>query len=234
MNPARRRIKERLARRELVIGISPAYPAAGLAEFLASRGFDMIFIDCEYAGPDIEGVVEMARAARAAGAAAVLRPWSKDPGLIRRYLNCGIDGLIAPEIESAAEVQTILDVITHTNPPDAKNILLMPLIESVKGVDNVEDILKLAGVDSIQIGTADLAVSLGLPRRGDHAEVRDIAFDILKRARALGKSAGAPVNVYGIAPVLEAGANCFMFFLNDLLAQTVDATLAAFPPRAPA
>jgi 4-hydroxy-2-oxoheptanedioate aldolase len=231
MNPARRRIKEKLARRELVIGISPVYPAPGLGEFLAARGFDMIFIDCEHAGPDIEGVGDMARAARAAGAVAVLRPWSKDPGLIRRYLNCGIDGLIAPEIESAAEAQAILDVVVHTNPPDAENILLLPLIESRKGVENVVEILSLKGVDGIQIGTSDLAVSLGLPRRGDHPQVKDIAFDLLKRSRELGKSAGCPVNKYGIEPVIAAGGNCFMFFLNDLLQDVAKSTLSAFPGR---
>jgi 4-hydroxy-2-oxoheptanedioate aldolase len=230
----RQRVKGMLARRELVLGISPAYPAPALAEFLAKRGFDMIFIDCEYVGPDIAGVGDMTRAAHAAGAAAVLRPWSKDPGLIRRYLNCGIDGLIAPEIETVAEIEAIRAVVAHTSPPDAENIILLPLIESAKGAENVDAILRHEGVDGIQIGTGDLAVSLGLPRRGENPKVREIAFEILQLSRKLGKSAGAPVNAYGIAPVVEAGGNCIMFFLNDLLGQAVDATLAAFPQRAKA
>ena len=32
------------------------------------------------------------------------------------------------------------------------------------------------GTDAIQVGTSDLSVSLGLPRRGDYPQVRDIAF----------------------------------------------------------
>src|SRR5476649_1450541 len=62
---ARRALKTKLANRELVRGVLADFPSADLVASLARLGFDLIFIDCEHAGPDFETVVQMTRAARA-------------------------------------------------------------------------------------------------------------------------------------------------------------------------
>ena len=72
---------------------------------------------------------------------------------------------------------------------------------------------------------------LGLARRGDHEKVRAIAFRLLELARALGKSAGCPVNKYGMQPVIDAGGTCVMLFMPDVLAAGLDATLKDWPAR---
>jgi 2-keto-3-deoxy-L-rhamnonate aldolase RhmA len=110
-------------------------------------------------------------------------------------------------------------------------MLYFALIETVKGVEHARDIMLAEGCDATQIGTSDLAVSVGLPRRGDHTKVRDIAFRLLELSRALGKSAGCPVNKYGMKLVLDAGGNCVMLFMPDVLAAGLDATMAEWPPR---
>lgn len=231
MTALRQQLKDRLARRDFVIGINPSFPSTGLVEAVARR-FDVIFIDCENAGPDIETIPDLARAARASGAVALLRPWSKDPGLLRRYLTGGIDGLIMPDVESSEDIAVVRRIMDETHPADADTLILFALIETVKGVERSREIMQASGVDAIQIGTSDLAVSLGLPRRGDHPQVKDIAFRILADAKALGRSAGTPVNKYGMTPVIEAGGNCIMLFMPDVLQAGIDAALAGFP-RAP-
>lgn len=228
MTMLRQQLKERLARRDFVIGINPSFPSTGLVETLARR-FDLIFIDCENAGPDVETIPDLARAAHAGGAVALLRPWSKDAGLLRRYLACGIDGLILPDVESAEDVAAVQRVMDETHPADADTLILFALIETSKGVERAHEIMRAPGVDAIQIGTSDLAVSLGLPRRGDHPQVKDIAFRMLAEAKEAGKSAGTPVNKYGMAPVLEAGGNCIMLFMQDVLQAGIDAALVDFP-----
>ncbi len=112
-----------------------------------------------------------------------------------------------------------------------KSMLFFALIETVRGVENVRDIMLAEGCDAIQIGTSDLAVSLGLPRRGDHEKVRDIAFRLMELARALGKSAGCPVNKFGMRPVIEAGGNCVMLFMPDVLTAGLDAAMTDWPER---
>ncbi len=222
----RRRLKRRLAAREPIAGISPEHASASLVEVLGRSGFDLIFIDCEPGGPGIERVADMVRAARVAGTVSVLRPWSTDPGLIRRYLACGIDGLIVPETESVAQIASIRAAIAAASPPDAENLILIPLIGSVAGIANAADILRADGVDAIQVGPGDLAVSMGLPRYGDHKRVAEAMFDVFGLARRLGKSAGGPPSRLGIQAMAEAGGNFVMFFANVLLRQAAEVALA--------
>lgn len=230
MSQIRDTLKARLARRDFVIGIAPKFSSADLVAALAPR-FDYVFLDCENAGPDVERIPDLVRAAHAGGAAALLRPWSKDVGVLRRYLGCGIDGFIMPDVESAEEIASTRSLIAEIHPADADTMLYFALIETVRGVEQARDIMLADGCDATQIGTSDLAVSVGLPRRGDHEKVRDIAFRLLELSRALGKSAGCPVNKYGMRPVVDAGGTCVMLFMPDVLTSGLDATMADWPQR---
>jgi 2-keto-3-deoxy-L-rhamnonate aldolase RhmA len=230
MTQLRAALKARLARRDFVIGIAPKFSSADLVAAFAPR-FDYIFIDCENAGPDVERIPDLVRASHEGGAAALLRPWSKETGVMRRYLGCGIDGFIMPDVESADEIAAVRALMAEIHPGDADTMLYFALIETVRGVEHVREIMLAEGCDATQIGTSDLAVSVGLPRRGDHEKVRDIAFRLLELARALGRSAGCPVNKYGVQPVIDAGGNCVMLFMPDVLAAGLDAAMADWPAR---
>ena len=118
MSVLRTNLKERLARRDFVVGIHAKFSDADLVEALAPH-CDFIFIDCENAGPDVETIPNLARAARVGGAVALLRPWSKDGGLLRRYLGCGIDGLILPDCESTEEVAQVRKLMADVVPSGA-------------------------------------------------------------------------------------------------------------------
>ena len=95
----RTRAKERIAAGAVVDFINPDYPSPGLVEFLGRAGVDAIFIDCEHGSAGFERVEEMARAARLTGMAAIVRPMAADGGLMTRYLERGIDGLIGPHVD---------------------------------------------------------------------------------------------------------------------------------------
>jgi 4-hydroxy-2-oxoheptanedioate aldolase len=219
MSTPRQTFKAKLANLEPVTGIGANQSSAALVEFLAQQGFDQIFIDCEHAGPGIETVIEMARAARAGGAATILRPWSREPGLVRHFLDTGIDGLIAPDIETGDQVREMLDVIAAAGAGDWENTHFVALVESRRGIDNLDDILSVEGLDAIQIGPVDLALSMGLPRRPVHDDVKKVSLDAFRRARAAGVSSGGPVWMLGLADMVEAGANIFMYMSNNLLAE---------------
>lgn len=228
MSAPRLRLKEKLARADFVLGIHCKYPNGDLVEAIAPH-CDFVFLDCENAGPDVQTIPDLARAARAGGAAALLRPYSKETGVLRRYLGCGIDGFILPDVETTAEIELVRKVMNDVLPGEGDKLILIALIESVTGVDNAKAILSASGTDAIQIGTSDLSVSLGLPRRGDYPQVKDIAFRVIAEARALGKSAGCPVNKYGMKPVLDAGATCVLLFMADVLAAGIAETKKNWP-----
>jgi 4-hydroxy-2-oxoheptanedioate aldolase len=211
-------LRAKLATRALVVGVGVDHPSTGLAEVLGRAGFDLVFIDCEHAGPGIERVADMVRAIRVTGAASVLRPWSNEPGLVRRFLDCGIDGLVAPQIESADQAEALVEVFAASaDPAEGASPILLPLVETMQGVENVEAILRVPGVDGVQLGPGDLGISLGLPRRGDHARVRELSFSVFRRAAALGRSSGGPINRFDVTEMREAGVNILMVSANDLL-----------------
>jgi 4-hydroxy-2-oxoheptanedioate aldolase len=228
MTQLRTALKSRLARRDFVIGLAPKFSSSDLIAALAPR-IDYVFLDCENAGPDVERIPDLVRAAQAGGAAALLRPWSKDPGVLRRYLGCGIDGFIMPDVETPQEIAAVRALMRDIRPDEADTLLYLALIETQAGVANARDLMLAEGCDATQIGTSDLAVSFGLPRRGDHAQVREVAFGLLDLARSLGKSAGCPVNKYGLKPVIDAGGNCVMLFMADVLTAGLDAAMADWP-----
>jgi len=213
----RQRVKARLRAREVVLGINPDFPSAALAEHCARLGAELIFIDCEHGGPDMETVCDMVRAAHAEGAAAVVRPFTKDAGHLRRYMDAGLDGLIVPDLETVAELRAIAALLEAAAPPDAANFLVIGLIESDVGSRHLDDLLATGLLDAVLVGSGDLAVSIGVPRREDHPRVRALTFDIVRRAKAAGVSAGAPLNRYGLEPTVAAGGNLVMFFVKDLV-----------------
>lgn len=226
----RQLVRKKLRARELVLGINPEFAAPGLAEFCARMGAELIFIDCEHGGPDMETVSDMIRAAHVAGAAAVVRPWTRDSGVLRRFIDAGIDGFIAPDIETAAEVRALAKLIADCDPPDAANFLLITLIESTSACAQLGEILATGLVDAVLVGSGDLAVSMGIPRRADHPDVREATLAVLRQARAAGVSAGAPLNRYGVKPTVDEGGNLVMFFARDLLRDGLAAGCAELQP----
>jgi 2-keto-3-deoxy-L-rhamnonate aldolase RhmA len=212
---ARERVKSALKARADVQLVNPMHPSGSLVEHLASRGFDLILIDCEHRGADFETVEELARAARAGGGASIVRPWSMEPGLVARFLHCGADGLLLPHLHDAGQIAEFRQLARDHRPRDAESLILIGLVEEAETVRRLGQVLT-PELDGILVGPGDLAVSLGLPRRGPHPEVRAKVFEALNAARAAGVSAGAPLSL-GREALLEAGANIRATDLHALI-----------------
>lgn len=220
----RKRVKQLLKDREMTIGVNPQYPSSDLVEFIASNGIDLLFIDCEHGGPDVERVSDVTRAGHIAGAAVVLRPWSKDPGLLRRYLSCGIDGLIVPQYEGMEETLALRKIYKELNKPESEDMLLIALIESEAGYANLDEIVS-SDIDAVLVGPADLAASYGLNLDDAQDQIRSMTFDIVERSSAAGKSAGAPLGRYGVEPTVNVGANLIIYFLRDILGEKLQSEI---------
>ncbi|HLZ77110.1 aldolase/citrate lyase family protein [Phenylobacterium sp.] len=201
----RRAVKSKLGERTLVQGVLADSPSDDLVACLAPLGFDLIFIDCEHGGTDFETVMRMTRAARAGGVAKLLRPWSKEPGLLRRFIDSGVDGIVAPGVETAAEAQLLTQIIAASEPLDPESILFMPLIESRLGVENLDAILAVPGVDGLMIAASDLAVAGRAASRRGAAGARNGVPGPGPRARLGGRlgyrrRAAAPKRLWMGAP----------------------------------
>ncbi|MGV6874768.1 aldolase/citrate lyase family protein [Pseudochelatococcus sp. B33] len=192
--PMTHALRRRLLAGETVAVCNTDFPTPRLVEFVGTLGFDAVFIDCEHAATDFTAVEELARAARAAGMASILRPWSNETGLINRYLSCGVDGIQTPHVETRAEVEAIADGIAQWE-GDHTGKLLVAMIESETAVANLPQMLDAEAVDVFYVGAFDLAQSMGLKGRPDHPAVRRAVETAIGAVARAGRAAG--LNVQG-------------------------------------
>lgn len=156
-------LRQRLEKGESVIMTNPHHTSTGLAKRLCELGSDTIFIDCEHGSAGFEDVREMANAARLGGGGAIVRPDCHQRSLIIRYLNCGADGLMVPMVNTAAQAQAIVDAVRYACPGDYQKRLVICMIETLEAVDNIDEILKVEGIDVFFIGPGDLSQAMGYP-----------------------------------------------------------------------
>jgi 4-hydroxy-2-oxoheptanedioate aldolase len=123
----------------------------------------------------------------------VLRPWSNEPGLINRYLSCGVGGIQAGHVHSAADAEAILAGMRRWGDGDHRDKLTVIMIESQEGVEALPELLKMDELDVFYFGQNDLAESMGLKGQRKDPRVRSLVEDSIKRVADAGKIAGMNV-----------------------------------------
>lgn len=212
-------LKQTLADGGTVVGTmvfefrTPAMPA-----ICAAAGADFVLVDQEATGCSIETVAMLMAAARGVAIAPLVRVPTDQPHLLTRPLDVGAAGLMIPMVESATQAQAIVaatkyppqgtrgviaglaaaDYLAGEDIPAAlrsANVetLLIAQIESGAGVDHVEEIAAVDGIDVLWLGHLDLTVSLGVPGEYDNPVYMDAVERILVAARANGKAAATKV-----------------------------------------
>jgi 4-hydroxy-2-oxoheptanedioate aldolase len=154
-----------------------------LAEQAAIAGYDYVCIDTQHGQPDVSDVPVLLSAMGRGSAVPLVRVPKNDHAVIGRVLDAGALGVIVPMINTAddarravaacryaplgersfgpqlARVRHGLDYFSVAN----EAIVCLPMIETVEGVEAIEDIVRVDGVDAVYVGPADLSVTLGLP-----------------------------------------------------------------------
>ena len=146
--------------------------------------------------------------------APIVRILSPDPFLASQALDAGAHGILAPYVEKPEQVRQLVGAV-HYKPvkgrlleqalekPDIlnenvrkqlakanRNNMLFVNIESMAGIEALDDILSVEGLDGIVIGPNDLSFSLGDPNNYDSEIFEKTVLEILSKARAKGKAAG--------------------------------------------
>lgn len=187
------RIRQKLAAGEVVTMVNPDFQSPRLVEYLARLGVDVSFIDGERMSYDFERIEEMTRAAHVAGIASIARAWSNDPGLITRYLDCGLDGMSFPHIEDAAGARNMLDIVGYARPKDCADKIVIVMVETPAAIGRLDEIVAVPGVDVINIGVNDVAYALGHPGEPEHPEVARLVDRGIERIVGGGKTAALNV-----------------------------------------
>lgn len=222
------RMKKKILSGEPAYGVSFTFPAPELVEYVAAEGFDWILIDCEHGSHSFTDVHEMVMACEISGVTPIVRPASNDPALILRYLDRGAMGLQIPHINTAEEARAAVDAakfypegsrgigggrknlgLSAKEYPKRANeeILVCVQIEHIEGANNIDEILKVDGVDVFFLGTNDLSQSMGHPGERDHPEVETLVDDLFSRIHAAGKASGTPGGPALARKNIERGVN---------------------------
>ena len=240
----------RLRAGKAVVGVCLGFPCPAMVELCAYAGFHFVRLDCEHGPMDPLSVEEHVRAAEAAGISVLVRPPTNASHEILRYLDTGANGVVVPHIETRADAEAAVQAAFFyplgqrgmatarwtrygTAGPMAElireandNILLIALIESAKGLENLSEILAVKGVNAVQIGPQDLSQSLGLPAQLAHPTVQAAIDRIIDESRAAGK--WVSMAAYGSMTVkkqIERGVTITEVMAKDLVVQSGRALL---------
>jgi 2-keto-3-deoxy-L-rhamnonate aldolase RhmA len=199
----------RLRRRDPMLGTVLTLPSVPLAE-LAAGPFDFVWIDLEHGALGPADVLPLAVAARSAGSGVFVRLPCPDPDSLAPILDAGIDGIVAPHVESAAEARRLVSRLRYPPrgtrgfaarralgygavPLTADDVLCVLQIESRAGVAAADEIAATDGVDALVVGCADLALSL----RGDLDLGSSAVRNAIQRVEQASAAAGIAAGIAG-------------------------------------
>jgi 4-hydroxy-2-oxoheptanedioate aldolase len=206
------RFKRALAAGEQQIGLWSNLASHCSVELLAGAGFDWLLLDMEHAPNELPMVHCQLQAAMGSTTHPVVRPPWNDMVTIKRLLDVGAQTLLIPYVESAEEAR---NAVAYTRyPPEgmrgyasaarasgfgriadypkqcANELCLLVRIESRLGLDNLEEIAAVEGVDGVFVGPGDLSAALGHAGEIKHPDVQAAIENAIVRIVAAGKPAG--------------------------------------------
>ena len=177
-------IREKLNRRKVSIGSWIQIPHPDIAQIVCNFNYDWITIDLEHGSGSINDIPNLSRVINNSNSSFLIRIEEGNFKNVQRFLDFGVNGIIFSKVEDVKHFEKILRKVYY--PPkgvrgygfciennygknkvslkDLKsNPLTVAMIETVKGVKNLDKISKIKDLDAIFIGPYDLSISLGIP-----------------------------------------------------------------------
>lgn len=190
------------------------FGTTGIARIAAEAGADFVLFDMEHTGWTTETIRTLMATARAAEIVPLVRVPASQYHLLSGPLDVGAMGLMVPMVESEEQAQVIVDWTKY--PPNGKRgaafgmahddyagggvdakmreanaeTLLIAQIETAAGLENVERIAAVPGIDVVWVGQFDLTASLGIPGEFGHPDYLAALARVTAAARQAGKAAG--------------------------------------------
>jgi 2-dehydro-3-deoxyglucarate aldolase len=220
-------LKRRLRAREPVFAAWTSLGHPSITEAFTGAGVDFIGIDLEHSTISQEQAQRLIAAAQAGGAACLPRVSSHNGEQIKRLLDSGADGIIAPNVSTPAEVAQIAKWLKY--PPEGargfgvsraqgygrefddyvsswnRRSALILQIESARAAGRIGALLAHDAVDGVMVGPYDMSGSLGIPGQLTHPKVAAACRHVIEACRQAGKACGTQI----IEPDLRSVAAAF-------------------------
>jgi 2-keto-3-deoxy-L-rhamnonate aldolase RhmA len=196
-----------------VIGAETSLFHPGVPLIYAGAGLDFVWIDLEHTLADPERVAATILHARLGGITPIVRVPELRPGLVRPLLDNGAQGIILPFVENATAVRELVSwcrfhpagkrgigspllandfrkLALAEHVASDTEVLVAVQVESEAGIEQIDEIVAVEGLDVVIIGLADLSVSYGVPGEVDHPRVVAAAERVLRAAKGSGVAGG--------------------------------------------
>ncbi len=214
-------IRKSLALNHLSIGSWMQIPHSSVAEIMGQAGYDWVAVDMEHGAISVSQLPDIFRALEIGGTLPLVRLAEGQPKDCKQALDAGAGGVIVPMIESAAQLIKVRDASRW--PPagtrgvgfsranlfgkhfdayavEAQAPLLVAMIEHIRAVENLDEILQVEGLDAVLIGPYDLSASMGLTAKFDSPKF----IAAMDRIRALCSRHCVPSGVHVVMPDTDA------------------------------
>jgi len=178
----------------------------GIGHILRSAGCDFVLFGMEHGGFSIESMKTALRAMEAAALPVIVQVPTQAYADIASICDIGTEGIMTPMTATVEQARCALDAMKY--PPLGKRgcgmpfayerhqgtmaeriasanarTVYVPLIENAQGVQNVDAIAAIDGVDAIWVGHLDLSISLGIPDQLDHPRFLDAVRQVAAAGR---------------------------------------------------
>lgn len=208
------KLKSLIGQDKAAVGSWVTLSDAAVVELMGLAGFDFALIDIEHASLDYQTVENMIRAAEMVGITPLVRVGQNQENVVLRVVESGVHGVVVPHVMDRDSADRAVQY-TKYEPRGIRGIssmtraarwstgdfgehvrnaneqtMVIPMVEDKEGIDNVEDILTMDGVDLVLIGPADLARSYGVTSEKDPPVVRDAIEHAVAVAKRVGKPLG--------------------------------------------
>ena len=183
-----------------------------VAEMVGQLGFDWVVFDAEHVVIDLQTLQTWLMAFNGSPTLPIIRVYTSEPAFIKRILDMGAGGVLIPQLSSAAEVKAAVAACKY--PPagirgagprraarygtvpnyfanaDAQTMVWI-MMEMVGAVNELDEILKLPGVDGLVIGPTDLSMGMGFHGDASQPPVQAAIEGICAKAKAAGMPFGS-------------------------------------------
>ena len=186
----------------------------GLCQIMSNAGAEFVILDTEHSGAGIETIKNQVACARGTGIVPMVRVPGSHYHVIAPMLDAGAMGIMVPMVETAEQAANIaawcryrpLGVrglafgMAHDHYAGGDHVktmkianertLVIALIETAAGIENVEAIMATPGIDVGWIGHYDLTNALRIDGQFDHPRYRAAVQAVVRACTRHGKVAG--------------------------------------------
>jgi 2-dehydro-3-deoxyglucarate aldolase len=213
-------IRKKLSNGGTSIGSWMQIPHPAIAEIMGQSNYDWVAVDMEHGAISVHQLPDLFRALELGNTLPLVRLAHGHFKDCKQALDAGAGGVIVPMIKNADQLRKVRDATRW--PPsgnrgvafsranlfgknfieyikEAKQPLLIAMIEHIDAINELDDILKVDGLDAILIGPYDLSASMNLTAQFDNPEFAKAIRDIKSKS----ESANIPCGIHVVSPSVD-------------------------------